>query len=530
LGLEEDFLAWLTGDASSDDAPDAGAAVDQSLTKAESDAASLFSPGKPAGGCEVPCPLAELVVHVNNGAGKPLKGVEVTVLGKGTKITDEHGVADYGKVEPGTYSATGTKSGYSPTAGGAEGPAKGTASVPASSSTMIPLTLYSVKTVLQVKASLPGTKGKRNAANVRPKNTLTPSNSNDESLAANPPVILVRGCNEVELEAVTIPVNQGVAWSVKPNENSESAPTITPKDGGKKATLKTNKGGSFSVIAELGDGKVVWNVVFVWVDVKVKESVTKTQATKYMDAGSSAAWTSFRSGEFRNGEYAWWAWAKHVRFVGGGKSGKLGVGKVHLHILQDGVADTLTGNYAGGGTGVETPPGGLPILDANTWTPAVDKPFLLETYGAVIVKPANSSITDNSTKREIWTGDSPAGAFRTTHPNSGKQIQSISGVNGFTAAVATVSTDAPTAYVVHAKVDWTANFAGNVGFGTPPGPVGAYTRSTANTTSDARFKLISEATGGQDPHVAGMETFAPIFNGNDNGAVGGGGPTTKWTP
>jgi hypothetical protein len=363
--------------------------------------------------------------------------------------------------------------------------------------------------VTQITAKVPGTRGKRKATDKRPDDTLTSSSSSDESLSANPPVILVRGCNEVELGSVTTPPNKPVTWQVKPNQNTESAPTITPINGGKGAKLKTNKAGSFSVIATLGACKVVWNVVFVWVKVDPATSVITARKTKFKDTGSSGGWTKFTSGKFTAGNYAWEGKVK-MEVLGGGTDKKMGVGKVKIHILQNGVADTLTGNYKDGGTALEVPKGGIPVVDATSSA----SPFITNSTAGTVT-PSNSSVTDASKDRELWSGDSPAGAFPTAHKNTAKKLKSISGINGFETAVAAISDDAPNSIVVHAKTAWSADYKGKVN------AAGVYAPDGPKVTKEAQFNLISAGSGGQDAYDAGFETFEPRFNG---------GTDTTWTP
>jgi hypothetical protein len=293
-----------------------------------------------------------------------------------------------------------------------------------------------------------------------------------------------------------------VSWSIKPNQNSESAPTLTPADGGKSAVLSTDKAGSFSVIGELDGCKVVWNVVFVWVQVDTSTG-TITKRKKFADAGSGGGRCRFNSGTFSAGNYGWEGTVK-LKVLGGGTDKKLGIDKVKVKILQNGVRDTLTGNYEGGGTALEVPKGGLPVLDATDGS----QPF--------IWSPRAGKVTPNSgTDRTWWSGDSPAGSFPTSHKNTGKPLKSISGVNAFEAAVASVSDDAPNSIIVHAKTAWTADFSGSVD------ATGKYTPTTADVTGDSTFTLISSSTGGQDALDAGFETFEPRFNA---------GTDTRWNP
>ena len=115
---------------------------------------------------------------------------------------------------------------------------------------------------------------------------------------------------------------------------------------------------------------MVWNVVFVWVKVDVKGAPPPTKRDAvYVDNGGSAGWCRFTAGHDSPGQYTWEASVK-VKVVGGGNSKRLGTDKVKLHVLQNGVADTLTGHYAPAAPGPagraeEVATGGLPIVDAN---------------------------------------------------------------------------------------------------------------------------------------------------------------------
>ena len=358
--------------------------------------------------------------------------------------------------------------------------------------------------VVEIKAKVPGTEGVRDKTKKKAENVLKSSNKDKESLKDNAPVILVRGCKDVELEAVTDPAGKPVKWEVKPNENKSVIPSITTKDGGKKAVLKTNKPGAFSVIAKLNKTKVVWNVVFVWVKVYPKTTVVNKRSKLYADSGSNATWTCFRSGEFVKKKYAWGALCKTVKLIGGGKDKDIGINKVELHILQNGSGDSLTGHYQDGGTCLEQPKGGLPVVDAT----GSGSPFIVSP-SCFKVKPSNTVA-----KRSIWTADSPAGAFQKEHKNSaGKLIQSITGSNDFITAIASTSKEAPNAIVVHAKVKWSANYKGKVDYGKTPGAIGKYKRDGAKTTSGKRYIMISTKNGGMDAGEAGFETFEPRFNG-----------------
>lgn len=368
--------------------------------------------------------------------------------------------------------------------------------------------------VKEIDATVPATKAVRDPANKsRADNTLTPSTSPDESLVTNKPVVLVRGCLDVQLKAVTDPPGLPVQWFVKPNQNDSDAPTITPTHGGKEATLKSDKPGSFSVIAALGVSKIVWNVVFVWVKVDPATSNKKTR-NLYNDNGSDTKKARFRSGEFKTGKFTWEASVKATLF-GGGNDKKLGIDQVTLGVLQNGVADTLTGNYDKGGTCLELPLGGTPITDSNG---NADIQPLLTNANSFSVTLDTSSADKNTFT--VWTGDSPTGAFVVEHKHTHEKLRTISGINGFATAVASRSKNAPTAICLHAKMAWQADYAGDISYSFLFGS-SSYKAHGANTSSKPQFVLISEATGGQDAQQAGFETFEPRFNS---------GTGTRFTP
>lgn len=467
---------------------------------------------KGVGDPKKPCPekpkkkVGNLEVEViEDPGGAKIDGAEVTPLGPenpSAKNSDASGIALFSGIEVGSYNAKVTKSGYQDGGGGATVEEGKTAK----------LQIKLVRKVDKITAKIKGTKGKRDATKKRADNTLTASTSDDKDLTANAPVVLVRCNKDVFLAAETTPADQPVTWKVEANKNKVlkeiggSPPTITPTDGGKKATLKCDKPGSFSVIAELGGSKKVWNVVFVWVKVNVKSTNNKRRNNKFADAGSNAAWTSYKSGDFAAGKFAFEGKVK-MKLFGGGDDKKLGIDKVTVRVLQNGIADTLTGNYEDGGTALEVPKGGLPVVDSNGGA----NPFIFVASCA--------KITPNQTaaNRTWWTGDSPTGSnsrFHQNHPT--KKLLTITGVNGFSAAVASTANAATGPIIVHAKTDWTADYKGKVDYGKPAGAVGKWKKDGAKVTKEARFKLVSSATGGMDACDAGFEVMQPRFNEGTN--------------
>jgi len=469
--------------------------------------------------------MAHIAVHVQDTAGNAVQGVDVTVLGQGWNgITDGDGNYDFGYRPPDTYTVQGIKQNYTPS------PQSDTKFAPAGTTTGFVLVLEPAR-VTQITAMIPGAKGVRDPNNKLPDQVLTPSGSPDESLAGNKPVCLVRGCTSVELTAVTTPPNRPVTWTVKANQNKE-APPAWSNMGVNKIKLATGKTGSFSVIATLNTSKVVWNVVFVWVKVDVKSSSTVGRKM-FADQNSTKKQTNFVSSPFfQRGKTAWGALV-NVALIGGGSTNQLGIDKIQLQILQNGVEDTLTGDYGAGNTGREVPGGGLPILDANYspgGPPDPRVPNLADggTISPFVFDPGSFSVSPNNTaaNRAVWTGDSPGGGFMhffrgdPTKP----ELATISGANGFKTAIASFSLDAKNVVVVHAQVLWKADFTGKVIYvpaGGGPAAVGHYNPTTATITTDKKYELVSPATGGQDAKDAGFELFEPRFNASC---------TTKWTP
>ena len=455
-------------------------------------------------------PPGELSVHVVREGGTPIKDAEVNVDGLGIERTDDQGWAHYGTVAPRGYNAKGSKQGFGKVKGGVFAAAEGSATVSSGQHAVITLTLFPFR-IVSIAGSVPGTHGVRVPANKRPTDALFTSTVDDKSLTSNAPSIVVRGCNTIDLLAVTAPADQQVSWSIVATENSSATPSLTAGPKPTAAKLSTNKPGSFSVIGKAGENQIVWNVVFVSVEVDVASSVIVGTDANYKDGGSQAGFTFFKSGEFLAGQFAWQATVS-VKLVGGGSAGTLGIDKVRLHVLQNGVADTLTGNYAPGETALEVPKGGLPVVDSND----ASQPFVF-VASVFKVTPDNTA----AKQRSVFTADSPTGSFPRRHQNTNSLLTSISGINGFSTAIAATSTQAPNNIVVHAKTAWSADYAGTVNYGAPPGPVGTWVANGAHLTFQAAYVAISPGTGGQDAAAAGFETFQPRFNEGTN---------TTWTP
>ncbi len=371
--------------------------------------------------------------------------------------------------------------------------------------------------VIRIDGTQPGTPGVRNPGDQPAPNKLKSSTSATLTLSANKPAVLVRGGLDVTLTATTVPPDTQVAWSVAPNENKGAAPTITPTGKVNEAKLKTDKTGSFAVTATLGDTKVVWNVVFVWVQVLVGKTAVITRnnyfdvppADKYPDGTivpENLKSVIFHSGDFEAKKFAWEATVP-VHLVGGGTSGKLGINRIKVHFLQNGTADTLAGVYGkDGGTGKETIGVKLPVVDTNGTDPPF--PFIYSIFDKAPAKFMKITPNQKSQDRTMFNGDSPGGSFLRFHKTTHADLTQVLGMNGFVNAICSVSSDSPTEIVAHAQLGWQAHYDGIV---TQP----FMYNSHGYTLSDTAYSEISAGTGGQDAAQAGLETKLPIYVGQD---------------
>ncbi|MGH9405034.1 MAG: carboxypeptidase regulatory-like domain-containing protein [Terriglobia bacterium] len=432
-------------------------------------------------------------MHIQDPKGNPIQGVTVALEGQGALgLTDSSGNYDFGTHPAGTYSVFAKKDGFTPA------PANQSKSAPSGVVTQFIIVLQPPR-VTQIAAAVPGTKSRRTPSKNLGNNVLRPSSSADESLKGNAAVILVRGCTSVELSAQTSPADQPVTWNVKPNENKESAPAWS-STGTNKIKLSTDKTGSFSVIATLYDSKVVWNVIFVWVNIDPSTSIITKKENQFWDK-SQAGWVTFLSGDFTPSKLPWQAQVS-AKLVGGGAKGSIGIDKIHLKVLQNGTADTVTGHYGAGDTAAHDEPS-LPILDNNNASGSLPPPYL--TDASVFKVTPN----DTGASRTVWAGDAPADGLPPNHNVSGNPLTAVTGGYGFQTAVGSISDDAPNSLVLHAMTTWNVDFKGKTF--TSHGIL-RYKPDGPSVRKDAAFSLVSPATGGQDACDAGFEVMGPIWN------------------
>lgn len=339
-----------------------------------------------------------------------------------------------------------------------------------------------------------------------------------EPLDQNAPVIVLQGTMNLLLEAVTSPPNQPATWSVKPNQNTASAPVIDPIVGGRKAVLKSDQPGSFSVLAvgTTSAKPVVWNVVFVAVKItQGKTPVTALGAAGYRSIGGGLV-VVVQAGDPANGKPGWSATAT-ATLTGGGPKGDIGIDSVQLKMLQNGVADDITGSYL---DSAASPPKVLRAREVVTKFPAVDT----DDTDPNSVRHFPSDTNANAVKISPSTGptrtisffDSPStNSFKSRHDLDPKALMgSLDGQQKFRTAVAAISTMAPHSIVVYATIAWSADVTGVVATQVDkpaPGQVTvdwAAVPTSIGTTSDPSFTILPAPL---DAASAGFEVWPPNF-------------------
>jgi outer membrane protein OmpA-like peptidoglycan-associated protein len=330
---------------------------------------------------------------------------------------------------------------------------------------------------------------------------LKSPSSPDEDLKTNPPVVLVRGCKDIDLSAHTNPPGLPVAWSVKAHAKNTVAgtPSLTVLAGGRRARMSSNGTGAFHVTATLGASTVVWNVILVSVEVLFPSTVVTIN--KVVKNIVIAKQTTFQAGEDVSGKHAFEAKVKVV-VTGADVGGTLGIDRVETFLLQNVTRDDLTGHYLPSGTVFEEPLASLPLPDCDP----INGPFV--SGSATVTNPKGKNRT------LAWV-DSPAGFFP-THMTIAKtaKLKSVDGGHDFKVAVISRSRDADTAMVAHAEIKWSVEFDGHVvGKSTADG---TYVPDGATVTAGATYGPIGAATGGMDLGDAGYETTKPAFVGGYN--------------
>ncbi len=332
------------------------------------------------------------------------------------------------------------------------------------------------------------------------------TSASDKSVESNTPIYLIRGCKDILLEATTDPPNTAVTWKVENNGTNGTVPAITGK--GVKATLKTNREGSFSVIATLGPCKVIWNVIFVWIKVgpaaiEFKSGEIGTSATG--PAGDITGITLIES-EHKFADHTVYPFtcSATVEMIGFRANGVKPSAKVHIHGLQNQTGNTLTGHYVKG-TSKEMSVGGTPAVDSNT--SGIDTPFM-DSPGHI--DPDDSATSPDKEVFNLIIQDPPNALLFNKHEHTKTVLRKVSGGFQFKTAIASRSDDAKNTIVVHAFTTWFIDFSGTIQLeNDDPNTSGSFTATAAKADGNGSLKLIEAQSGGQDAGLAGFETFPP---------------------
>jgi GH25 family lysozyme M1 (1,4-beta-N-acetylmuramidase) len=189
--------------------------------------------------------------------------------------------------------------------------------------------------------------------------------------------------------------------------------------------------------------------------------------------------------------------APNVVLQGGGSDEMIGVSKIGVGFLQDGVSDSLTMAYGGAGQGVETlkPGGSFPILDGAHAASGGYTPFQ-QTPPPPAANPGGGESYNVS-----WN-DYPGAGFDQTHAfgaNPASQATQLTGNNTFMTRLLAFSTDFNTTYTSYYAMQWacTFDFAWN-----------AATNTWDDKGSSSTINSTSTSPQGGDPGV----TSGLIFN------------------
>lgn len=406
-----------------------------------------------------------------------------------------------------------------------------------------------------IKVRHPGTKGVKDPSQrhtttegAKDEEKLRRRDSAEKDLGKNAPVVFVRGCGKVLLEAMGNAEDLKVKWDVEPHAGG-ARPALVVKDGGHAAELSADLGGAFAVSAawppDAPTRTVFMNIVFV--SVTVDPVATPVFAGTFKDATSEEdkknELIGAGSGEFNSTRaQSAFSISAAVSLAGGGDGG-LGVERVNLHILQNLHDSSVRGHYEDGGTSLEIPkkhpktgkrypaldatglrPFGAhakPPADAKAWPstwpgPLVDAPSQFASFDPPVTKESplywlHVTVTPDqkARNRTVVMWDSPQTGWPVAHVKTKKDLETTSGANMFTTCIAAISDDARNSIVVVAKFTWFVRFDGEASlFGTDSWrPKGAKT-----LTNDTAWTPFSPATGGQDAGEAGIDSFPPRAN------------------
>jgi hypothetical protein len=303
-----------------------------------------------------------------------------------------------------------------------------------------------------------------------------------------------------------------VHWTVRRNQTdiaTGALPSIAPDPSDptnpRKDQVSMNGVGSFNVICYLdanGNGQYdpgeeikVFNLAEVGVTIIQNQS----QATPNSTYFAAAPTRHGRDMKISSGNFSA-SFAMHykdtVMLLGGGNNGMIGVSKIHLGWLQNGVSDTFKVTYADGNTESETltAPATFPILD-STYPAAAGHPNAILTLppGADPNLPNEEDASRDSVvgpdpggagqDRTVDSCDSPAVVFPNAFPGTGSAPISTAGTNSFKVYLVAYSDDYNSWYGAYQEVDWSALFS----YTNPGGGAWMNNGSTVTVTQNTVF-------------------------------------------
>ena len=350
------------------------------------------------------------------------------------------------------------------------------------------------------------------------------STSDSLSFEANPPYTGMMAMKTIDLELVDFSPTEDkskIGWAVNRNPDDvfvgDPLPILTVDAVDRtRATLQTNSSGSFNIIAYCdgagtGDwhaGKILRVLNLVLVKFIVVTSGVSVESSYFhaievdsndirVDSGGAEADHAF--------EYYC-----DVIMVGGGTAATLGLSKIRIGSIGNGVGDSFKVKYGNGAT----PPYGEEVLKSGLAFPLLD-------VGHDVVNPGTGGSTAFrggpvvplappllGEAYRIINSDSPKVDFSNASPfASHPQGTSTDGSNDFRDYPGAYSEDWDKQYVVWGRVVWSAQFkfTGSMG---PSGPIwtnNGFVCTGPITVDTAGFPIDSDA--------AGAKTTPPAFRG-----------------
>ena len=402
--------------------------------------------------------------------------------------------------------------------------------------------------VVTINAKAPTTQPVRRTWAVPPPKAFHEFSSSSavKPMDSDRPIVLVRNCGAIQLEAITDPPHQqDVAWAVLPNPGPNPLPALSARTG-LHSTLTTNASGGYAVSATLDGTTVFLNVVFV--DVVIRES--KMQTGGDLKDDSNGQQVVIHTGLFDlldPSHCAMWVQAKIEVLVGGQPELDQFRTKIHVGFAQNidssNWAATFQPPAPGGREGHErirfaragSPDApwdpvptvldrdlkdiGFPVLDAGADPAGGNSIFAThESSDPDLLVGIMQTVTgaDQDPGALVVTAcDSPTLVFDAFLPEFGpgdtimrtRQLLKTSGVIMFTKYLIAFSDDANLSYVAFAHAKWQLDVGGSVNWFVTDTGNPKWIKGSANANGDQQLTEISH---GQEARAAGCEVCGPI--------------------